>query len=49
LPFLGPNNVLCSVFSNTLCLCSSLNVRDQIWHPYKTTGTIMTLLYCNSQ
>jgi hypothetical protein len=24
-------------------LCSSLNVRDQVSHPYKTTGTIMVL------
>jgi hypothetical protein len=31
------------VFSNTLSLCSSFNVRDQVSHPYKTTGTIMVL------
>jgi hypothetical protein len=29
--------------SNTLSLCSSLNVRDQVSHPYTTTGRIMVL------
>jgi hypothetical protein len=29
----GPNILL-----NTLSLCSSLNVRGQVSHPYKTTG-----------
>jgi hypothetical protein len=29
--------------SNTLSLCSSLNVRDQVSHPYKTTGTVIVL------
>ena len=36
---LGPNILL-----NTLSLCSSLNVRDQVSHPYKSTGRI-TVLY----
>jgi hypothetical protein len=31
------------LFSNTLSLCSSLNVRDQLSHPHKTTGRIMVL------
>jgi hypothetical protein len=31
------------LFSNTLSLCSSLSVRDQVSHPYKTTGRIMVL------
>jgi hypothetical protein len=35
---LGPNILL---FSNTLNLCSSLSVRDQVSHPYKTTGKII--------
>jgi hypothetical protein len=35
---LGPNIPLSTLFSNTLSLCSSLNIRDQISHPYKTTG-----------
>jgi hypothetical protein len=29
-----------TLFSNTLSLCSSLNVRDHVLHPYKTTGRI---------
>jgi phosphate starvation-inducible membrane PsiE len=32
------------LFSNTLNLCSSLYLRDQVSHPYKTTGK-MTVLY----
>jgi hypothetical protein len=28
-------------FSNTLSLCSSLNVRDQVSHPNRTTGQII--------
>jgi hypothetical protein len=40
---LGPNIPLSILFSNTLSLCSSLNVRDQVAHPYKTTGRIMVL------
>jgi hypothetical protein len=38
---LGPNILLRTLFSNTLSLCSSLNVRDQISDPYKTTSRIM--------
>jgi hypothetical protein len=37
---LGPNILLSTLFSNTLSLCSSLNVRDQVSHPYETTGRI---------
>jgi len=33
---LGPNILLSTVFSNTLNLRSSLNVSDQVSHPYKT-------------
>jgi hypothetical protein len=33
---LGPNIHLRTLSSNTLRLCSSLNVRDQVSHPYKT-------------
>jgi len=29
-----------TLFSNILFLYSSLNVRDQVWHPYWTTGKI---------
>jgi hypothetical protein len=28
---------------STLSLCSSLNVRDQVSHPYRTTGRIIIL------
>ena len=35
LPSLDPNIFLSTLFSNTLSLCSSLNVRDQDSHPYK--------------
>jgi hypothetical protein len=41
--FLGPNILLSTLFNNTLSLCSSLNVRDQVSHPHKTTGKIMIL------
>jgi hypothetical protein len=34
---LGPNIPLSTLFSNTRSLCSSLSVRDQVSHPYKTT------------
>jgi hypothetical protein len=40
---LGPNILLSTLFSDTLNLCSSLNVRDQVSHPYKTTGKIIVL------
>jgi hypothetical protein len=41
---LVPNTVL---FSNTLCLCTSLSLRDQVSHSYKTTGRIMVLFMFN--
>ena len=40
---LGPNILLNTLFSNTLSLCSSRNVKDQVSHPYKTTGKIIVL------
>jgi polysaccharide pyruvyl transferase WcaK-like protein len=39
----SPNN-LNTLLSNTLSLCSSLNVRDQVSQPYRTTVKI-TVLY----
>jgi hypothetical protein len=33
---LGPNILLSTLFSNTLDLCSSLNVKDQFSHTYTT-------------
>ena len=38
---LSPNIILNTPFSNTLILPSSLNVSDQVSHPYKTTGKII--------
>jgi hypothetical protein len=40
----GPNILL-----NTLSLCSSLSVWDQVSHPYKTTGKIVVLCILNSK
>jgi hypothetical protein len=40
---LGPNILLNTVFSNTLCLLSSLHISDQVSHPYKTIGKIIFL------
>ena len=40
---LGPNILLNIMFSNTLSFLSSLNVNDQVSHPYKTTGKIIVL------
>ena len=39
---LGPN-LLSTLFSNTLSLRSSLNVSDQVSHPYTTTGNSVYL------
>jgi hypothetical protein len=44
---LGPNILLRTLFSNTLSLYSSPNVRDQVSHPHKTTGRIMVLYVLN--
>jgi len=41
---LGPNTVLNILFSNTLSLRSSLNISDQVSHPYRTTGNIIIVL-----
>ena len=40
---LGPSIPLSTQFSNTLSLCSSLNVSDQVSHPYKTARKIIVL------
>jgi hypothetical protein len=39
----GPNILLSTLFPNTFSLRSSLNVRDPVTHPYKTTGKIIVL------
>jgi hypothetical protein len=35
--------LLSTLFSNPLSLCSSLHVRHQVSHPYRTTGIITVL------
>jgi len=40
---LGPNIFLKTLFSNTIHLRSSLNVSDQVSHPYKTIGELIVL------
>ena len=40
---LAPNNFLSNLLSNTLNLCSSLNVRYQVSQPYNTTSNIIIL------
>ena len=41
---LGPNILLSTLFSNTLSLCSSLSLTDQMSDPHKTAGP-STVLY----
>jgi hypothetical protein len=41
LSLLGPNILLSTLFSNTLSLRSSLNVSDQVLHPYKPVKIIV--------
>jgi len=38
---LSPNILLSIVFSNDLNLLHFLNVRNQVSHPYKTTGKVL--------
>jgi hypothetical protein len=40
---LGPNFLLSTLFSDALNLCYSLSIRNQVTHPYKTTGKITIL------
>jgi hypothetical protein len=37
---LGQNTLVSKPFSNALSLCSSVNVKGQVSHPYKTAGNI---------
>jgi hypothetical protein len=41
IPLFIPNIFLSTLSSNTLSLFSSLSVRDQVSHPYRTTGKII--------
>ena len=40
---LGPNVLLSTLFPNTICLLSSLNLSDQVSRPYKSTGKFIVL------
>jgi hypothetical protein len=40
---LGPNIILCTLFSNILSTCSFLNMSNQVLHPHKTRGKIIVL------
>jgi hypothetical protein len=46
-PLFSPNIILSTLFSNTLSLCSSLNVRDQVLHPHKSANKIIVLYILN--
>jgi hypothetical protein len=35
--------ILSALFTNIINLCSSLHVRDQVSHPFRTTGKIIIL------
>jgi hypothetical protein len=41
-PF-GTNILLSTLFPNTLILCPSLNIIDQVSHPYRIRGKIIVL------
>jgi hypothetical protein len=41
----GPNVLLSTLFSNTLNLCSSLSVTDQISHPYRTSKIMILHIF----
>jgi hypothetical protein len=47
-PHYSPNILLSTLFSNTLSLCSSLNIRDHVLHPYSSTCKII-ILYISRQ
>jgi len=44
---LVPNILLNTLFSNTLSLCSSLNVIDHVSHPYKTETVYLNTIQFN--
>jgi hypothetical protein len=41
----GPDILLSTLFSNTLSLCSSLNVRDQVSRPYRIRQNYSSVYY----
>jgi hypothetical protein len=44
---LSPNTLLNTKFSNTLSLCSSLNVSEEVSHPYKNNGQNYVVFQCH--
>jgi hypothetical protein len=42
---LGPNVLFSTIFSSTLSLLSSLNISDQVPHPYTITGLGLGLIF----
>jgi hypothetical protein len=45
---LGPNNLLCIVFSKTLSLCSLLDMRNRVSHPSETPAKLPCFTFCFS-
>jgi hypothetical protein len=43
LSLFGPNILISTLYLNTITLCSSLNVRDQVSYLYRNTGKIIIL------
>jgi hypothetical protein len=43
----GTNIPLRTLLSNALDTCFSLNVTDQVSHPYRTTGRLVVVVYFN--
>jgi hypothetical protein len=41
---LGPNNLRCTLFCNTLSVCSSFKDSEKLSHPYKTLLLLLLLL-----
>jgi len=42
---LGHNIFLSTLFSNTLSPCTSLNMTNQVSHPYRTAGKIIVMYF----
>jgi hypothetical protein len=47
LSLFSPNILLSTLFSNTDRVYSSLNIGDQVSHPYRTSGKIYSSVYSN--
>ena len=49
LPFSRPDIALNALFSNTVSVCLSIKVRDQVSHLYKTRGKNYSFVYFHLQ